>query len=348
MPLTFKKFSFDFAFTAKTSRNTLTEKEVYYFILESQGSVYLSECSYIKGLSRDRLEDYELVLKIVCEAFNRKAFEKIPYDLVYTHPSIQFGLECLLASLKVKQPMNLGMSDWLQGQRPIPINGLIWMNDLDTMQKQIFEKVQEQDMACLKLKIGQHDFQEELELLNWVRTTFADRDLTIRLDANGAFDADDARYALEELSYFDIHSIEQPIATDQWEQMRYLTEVSPIPIALDEELILNFEQKAELLNETKPAYIILKPSLLGGFVETRQWINQAEKLGINYWVTSALETQVGLNYIAQWTAIQQIQGYQGLGTGQIYRYTIPSPLELQGDNLWYNPEKNWDLKYLLD
>ena len=347
MQLTFKKRIFDFTFTAKTSRETLSEKEVYFFILENQGSTYISECSYIKGLSRDRLEDYELTLTLVCEAFNRKAFEKIPYDLTYTHPSIQFGLECLLASLKVKQPLSLGLNSWTQGRTSIPINGLIWMNDLDTMQRQIFEKVQDQDMRCIKLKIGQHDFQEELELLHWIRSTFSDKDLTLRLDANGAFDPDDARYVLEELAYFDIHSIEQPIAPNQWKQMRYLAEVSPIPIALDEDLIENFEHKENLLQETNPAYIILKPSLLGGFVETRQWMEQAESLGINYWVTSALETKIGLNFIAQWTEIHGLNGYQGLGTGQIYRYTIPSPLELEGEKLYYNPEKNWDLSYLL-
>lgn len=347
MKLTFKKKTFDFAFVANTSRDSLRQKVVYYFVLESEGAVYISECSYIEGLSRDRLSDYELVLKIICESFNRNDFRGIPHDLSITHPSIQFGLECLIRSLKIRQPMFIGENHWTLGTKPLAINGLIWMNDIETMQKAIYTKVHEQAFSTIKIKVGQHDLDEELELLHWVRSTFGD-ELVIRLDANGGFHPDDARYILEEYSYFNIHSIEQPIAVSQWDAMEELCRTSEIPIALDEELIAYPEAKKEVLSSIMPAYIILKPSLLGGFVESDQWIQTAKNLGINYWATSALETAVGLNYIAQWASSLDVDIPQGLGTGQIYSETIPSPLELEGEELWYNPEQSWNFSKILE
>jgi len=346
MNLTFNKKTFDFAFVANTSRDTLRQKTVYYLILEDAGTTYISECSYIQGLSRDRLSDYELVLSIVCESFNRNDFRGIPHDLSITHPSIQFGLECLIRSLKIRQPMFIGENHWTLGTTPLPINGLIWMNDIDSMQKSIYHKVHDQGFSTIKIKVGQHELDQELELLHWIRSNFG-AELVIRLDANGAFHADDARYILDEYSYFDIHSIEQPIATGQWDALEELCRSSHIPIALDEELIDYPTSKEELLSSVMPAYIILKPSLLGGFVESEQWINSAKNLGIHYWATSALETAVGLNYIAQWASGLDVDIPQGLGTGQIYSEVIPSPLELEGEELWFNPETAWDFSPIL-
>lgn len=338
----FEKKVYDFTFLAKTSRDVLTYKACYFLIYENKGQSYYGECSYIEGLSRDRLQDYEKILAHICEALNNRQGQKIPLDLAYTHPSIQFGLETLITSISHQQPFCFKKSPWYYGQRAIQINGLIWMNDLDKMKEELASKI-EQGFRCIKIKIGQHDFEKELEFLRWIRHTYENIALEIRLDANGAFSPDEALAKLETLSLYGIHSIEQPIKAGQMEEMKLICESSPIPIALDEELIYNFDNKEDLLAYIKPQYIILKPSILGGFVESELWVKTAEKLKIKFWATSALESPVGLSAIAQWVDSNDWQWVHGLGTGSIYQNATRSPLSLaNGDELWYSPDTAWE------
>ncbi|MDQ4139879.1 MAG: o-succinylbenzoate synthase, partial [Bacteroidota bacterium] len=224
----------------------------------------------------------------------------------------------------------------------IPINGLIWMGDRAFMQHQIEKKLQE-GYSCLKLKIGGLDFESELKILQQIREVANAQNLTIRLDANGAFSPMDARQKLEQLAKYNIHSIEQPIKPGQLEVMANLCNQSPVPIALDEELIGIVEQneKQQLLSIIQPTYIILKPTLIGGFAATREWITQAETKGIKWWMTSALESNIGLNAISQFTGQFNLEREQGLGTGQLYHNNIESPLQIKSGKLYYNTTKEW-------
>jgi L-alanine-DL-glutamate epimerase-like enolase superfamily enzyme len=223
----------------------------------------------------------------------------------------------------------------------IPINGLVWMGDREFMQKQIREKIAA-GYRCIKLKVGALDFETELEIISGIRQQFSPEDIEIRLDANGGFMPADALEKLKRLSEYSIHSIEQPIKPRQWEAMAEICEKSPIPVVLDEELIVTSPNEA-MLQQINPAYIILKPSLLGGFRISEEWIRLAENNNIGWWITSALEANVGLNAIAQWTASLNSTMPQGLGTGQLYHNNIPSPLEIREAKLWYNQNQQWDL-----
>ena len=231
---------------------------------------------------------------------------------------------------------------------PIPINGLIWMGKVDFMRQQIIAKL-ENGFTCLKLKIGAIDFATELELLASIRQEFSADEIEIRVDANGAFTPETALEKLQRLAEYDLHSIEQPIKQGQWEQMALLCEHSPIPIALDEELIgINqTKEKQELLDVIRPQYIILKPSLVGGFRASQEWIAEAEKRNLPWWITSALESNIGLNAIAQFTANTNNNLPQGLGTGQLYTNNIPSPLEVEAGQIYYRHDLTWDFSPLI-
>ena len=244
-------------------------------------------------------------------------------------------------------------SAFTQGKSPIPINGLIWMGEPDFMRQQIARKLEE-DYACIKIKIGTLDFDQECAILANIRKKFSPDLLDLRVDANGAFNPKTALQKLQKLATYHLHSIEQPIAAGQWQAMAELCRQTPVPIALDEELIGVTEpaQQAQLLDELQPQYIILKPSLLGGFNQAEAWIELAEKRNIGWWVTSALESAIGLSAIAQWTAWLQKNRKQnlnknmaqGLGTGKIYSNDIATPLCLQGDKLHYNKNQNWNYR----
>ena len=255
-------------------------------------------------------------------------------------PSLRFGLETALLDLQHQEDGILFPSDFTAGKTGIQINGLIWMGTKDFMFEQIKQKL-DVGFSCLKLKIGAIDFKEELSLLNYVRQHFNTNELELRLDANGAFDYNTANDKLEHLSRFHIHSIEQPIKQGQWEEMNRLCENSPIPIALDEELIgiQTVEKKRECLLSIRPQYIILKPSLVGGLAKSDEWIAEAENLNIKWWATSALESNIGLNAIAQWTATKNVSMPQGLGTGQLFKNNIDSSLYLEGEKLYFDSKK---------
>ena len=334
-----------FKFPAGTSRGVLLHKPSSFLILEKDGFTGIGECSTISGLSIDPVDSYQEKLNEVCRLLNE---EYDPSTIVLDDfPSIAFGLETALLDLAAKGSKCLFPSSFTEGKTGIPINGLVWMGDKDFMQKQIREKIGA-GFHCIKLKVGAIDFETELEILSGIRQQFPSDDIEIRLDANGAFSPNNALEKLEKLAVFDIHSIEQPIRQGQLEAMAGLCQKSPVPIVLDEELIgIKPAEKESILEKIKPAYIILKPSLIGGFRESEEWIRLAEKHNIGWWITSALEANIGLNAIAQWTFTLNSKLPQGLGTGQLYHNNIPSPLAIEHAKLFYKHETDWDLSSIL-
>jgi mandelate racemase/muconate lactonizing protein len=264
--------------------------------------------------------------------------EKALLEELKTFPSIQFGVEQAFRSVVAPHWYELFPSNFTKGKDAIPINGLIWMGSPDFMKAQIKEKLA-QGFRCIKMKIGAIDFEEEYRILKALRNEFSANDIEIRVDANGAFQATEALRYLEHLATLQLHSIEQPIRAGQWEAMAELCEQTPLPIALDEELIGIFtrEEKQRLLREIQPQYIILKPSLIGGYSGSEEWITLAETLDIGWWVTSALESNIGLNAIAQWTYTLRNPMPQGLGTGMLYTNNIPFPLYVENGHIGFNP-----------
>lgn len=334
-----------FKFPAGTSRGVLMHKPSSFLILEKDGFKGIGECSTIPDLSIDPQDSYYAKLDEVCLLLNAGC-DPDSIDLS-AYPSIAFGLETALLDLKAKGSKCLFPSEFTEGKAGIPINGLVWMGDKDFMQKQIREKIAA-GYHCIKLKVGAIDFETELEIISGIRQQFSVSDIELRLDANGAFSQANALEKLEKLAKYDIHSIEQPIRQGQFEAMAEVCRQSPIPIVLDEELIgVKSADKELVLASIKPAYIILKPSLLGGFKESEEWIRLAEKYNIRWWITSALEANIGLNAIAQWTYSLHSSLPQGLGTGQLYNNNIPSPLEIRNAKLYYNSENSWDLTSIL-
>jgi len=334
-----------FKFPAGTSRGVLLHKPSYFLILEKDGFKGIGECSTIPDLSIDPQDSYTHKLNELCRQIN-KGIDLSNINLE-KYPSIAFGLETALLDLVAKGSKNLFTSSFTEGEKGIPINGLVWMGDKAFMQKQIREKI-EAGYHCIKLKIGANDFETELDIISAIRKQFSSSDIEIRLDANGAFSPQEAPDKLNRLSVFNIHSIEQPIRQHQWHAMADICINSPIPIVLDEELIgVKSSEKEGLLQKIKPAYIILKPSLIGGFKQSEEWISLAEKHHISWWVTSALESNIGLNAIAQWTATLGSALPQGLGTGQLYHNNIPSPLSIEQAKLFYRNSTGWDVSSIL-
>lgn len=284
--------------------------------------VGLGECALFRGLSADDRPGYEAKLQEVCRNIDR--IDEVDLS---EWSSIRFGVEMALADLRNGGRRIYFPSSFTHGEQAIEINGLVWMGDRDTMQRSIREKL-DAGFHCIKLKIGAIDFEAELSLLRDIRQQFSAREVELRVDANGAFTPETAVERLEALSRFDLHSIEQPIRAGQWQQMARLCRISPIPIALDEELIgINHSaQKQALLEEINPQYIILKPALCGGFSGAAEWIRLAGERCIGWWVTSALESNIGLTALAQWTATLGNPMPQGLGTGQLYTNNLPSSL----------------------
>ena len=336
-----KEHNLQFKFPAGTSRGVLLQKPSSFLLIEKDGFTGIGECSTIPNLSIDNQDTYSQKLDEVCRILNEGCDSSL-IDLS-AYPSIAFGLETAFLDLAAKGSKQLFPSLFTEGKVGIPINGLVWMGDKTFMQKQIREKIAS-GYHCIKLKVGALDFETELEIIASIRQQFSSDDIEIRLDANGGFTPSEALEKLEKLSTFDIHSIEQPIRQKQWDAMAELCRKSPIPIVLDEEIIgINLSDREILLTTIKPAYIILKPSLLGGFRESENWIQLAEKHNIKWWITSALESNIGLNAIAQWTFTLNSTLPQGLGTGQLYHNNIPSPLEIENAKLYYQTENKWDL-----
>ena len=341
MQATYHKYILNFKRPSGTSRGVLTTKETWFLILKDEEKTGIGECGILRTLSIDDRPDYEEKLKWVCNNIHLGK-EKLWEELL-DFPSIQFGVEMAFKSLKSQDPYVLFPSDFTRGISGIPINGLVWMGEKSYMKQQIIQKIEE-GFNCIKLKIGAIDFNAELDLLKYIRTEFSAEEIEVRVDANGAFSATEALKKLEKLSRYSIQSIEQPIKQGQCDSMAELCRDSPIPIALDEELIgvIDISKKEELLYEIKPQYIIFKPSLIGGFKGTREWISIAEDLGTGWWVTSALESNIGLNAISQWTFQAGSTLPQGLGTGSLYTNNISSPLFVKNGTIQYNPDARWN------
>ena len=330
------KHTLNFKRPSGTSRGVLTSKETFFLVIEQEDKKGIGECNLFRGLSADDVPDYEAKLQWVEQHLHLG--EKALLEELKTFPSIQFGVEQAFRSVAAPQWYELFPSNFTKGKDAIPINGLIWMGSPDFMKTQIKEKLA-QGFRCIKMKIGAIDFEEEYRILKALRNEFSASDIEIRVDANGAFQATEALRYLERLATLQLHSIEQPIRAGQWEAMAELCEQTPLPIALDEELIGVFtrEEKQRLLREIQPQYIILKPSLIGGYRGSEEWITLVETLGIGWWVTSALESNIGLNAIAQWTYTLHSSMPQGLGTGMLYTNNIPFPLYVENGHLGFNP-----------
>ena len=330
--------TFHFQHPAGTSRGIYTERRSWMLEMiddEMPGRRGIGECAPLPSLSCDDRPDYGKTLRAVCDRFEQEGV--IDYPMMRPYPSMLFGLETALLNFQNGSDI-LFDNAFSRGEKGMTINGLVWMGSYEEMNRRIEEKLK-QGFHCIKLKIGAIDFDQELEMVKNIRKRFSRSEVELRVDANGGFNFDDALYKLELLSQYAIHSIEQPIKPFQWAYMAELCRESPLPIALDEELIgINIpDMKAHVLNVIKPAYIVLKPSLHGGMQGVREWVDIARSQGIGSWITSALESNVGLNAIAQLAA--DIYGTdnimpQGLGTGQLFTDNIPIGLEVKGEKLW--------------
>ncbi len=327
---------------AGTSRGIYTTRKTWLLELtadELPGRKGIGECAPLPDLSCDASPDYEQTLREMCRNVELTGF--IDHDLLRPYPSILFGLETALLHLQCGTA-SLSNTPFARGEEGIPINGLVWMGSFDEMLERLESKINA-GFRCVKLKIGAIDFDRELELIRHIRRHFSKDEIELRVDANGGFSSGDALDKLERLAQYDIHSIEQPIRQHQWQAMAALCAASPLPIALDEELIgvNDTTQKALLLDTIRPAYIILKPSLHGGMHGSTEWIDMARKRSIGSWITSALESNIGLNAIAHFTATtygSNITMPQGLGTGALFTDNMEMPLEIRGDQLWFCPE----------
>ena len=343
MQASYSKYNLQFKQPGGTSRGVLTEKATWFLkIIDENGNTGIGECALFKGLSYDDRPDYESTLAWVCQNINWGRDQLL--RKLTEFPSIQIGVETAFLSLQANDQQQLFNTDFSNGKQGIPINGLIWMGNPDFMHQQIDEKL-EKGFSCLKLKIGAIDFDKEIQILSSIRKRYSKNDLTIRVDANGAFPAADALYYLEELAKLDLHSIEQPVKPEFNDDLTELCKKTPLPIALDESLIgiTDVTKKQTLLQTIQPQFIILKPSLIGGFKGTDEWIKIAENLNINGWITSALESNIGLNAIAQYASTKDIDKPQGLGTGSLFTNNFESPLEILREELWFNTNKNWDI-----
>lgn len=324
MKITIEERTLHFKQPAGTSRGVYTTRKIW-MVHTDDGRV--GECAPLPQLSCDDIPNYEEVLRRFCDIVEQTG--EIPYEDMRDYPSMLFGLETAMTRFD---------NAFSRGEVGIPINGLVWMGTFDEMQQRIEQKL-EQGFRCVKLKIGAIDFDAELELIKKIRSRYSHHEVELRVDANGAFPFDEALYKLELLSQYALHSIEQPIKAGQWSFMAELCRESPLPIALDEELIgvNDPDQKRQMLNIIRPRYIILKPSLHGGMMGCREWVDIARDKGIGSWITSALESNIGLNAIAQFASDvygDRITMPQGLGTGQLFTDNIDMPLEIRGDQLW--------------
>jgi o-succinylbenzoate synthase len=337
----YKKYILNFKNPSGTSRGVLRTKETWFIILDDNNKTGIGETGLFRGLSIDDAPNYEEKLSWVCQNINL-GLEFLLKEL-YCYPSIQFGLEQAFLSLKSENKFELFPSQFTKGKKSIPINGLVWMGEKEFMKNQIKEKL-ETGFSCIKMKIGAIDFETEVELLKSIRKEFSSKEIELRVDANGAFSTKNALEKLQVLSELEIHSIEQPIKQGQVQEMADLCSKTPLPIALDEELIGVFssEEKKQLLKTIKPQYIILKPSLIGGFAGSEEWIKFADENASGWWLTSALESNIGLNAIAQFTYNLQSNLPQGLGTGGLFTNNFESPLKVKNGTLQYNSKGIWN------
>ncbi|MCI0751286.1 MAG: o-succinylbenzoate synthase [Flammeovirgaceae bacterium] len=345
------KKTFHFNFRARTSRGLLKDKTSWFIKVwdDKEPAVFgLGECGPLPGLSVDSKPDFEQVLD---ETVNRiqsvqrlsdDAVEMISRMVPLGYPSIKFGVETAIRDLVNGGHRIIFKNKFLDGHR-VPINGLIWMDDMDIMLQQITDKIA-QGFTCIKIKVGGLNFERECDILHYIRKKYFRDQITIRLDANGAFKPEDALSKITQLSRFQVHSIEQPLKPGN-ESLEELCRKTPVPIALDEELIglEKVEEKTRLLQKIKPQFITLKPTLHGGFSGCQEWIDIAQSVNIGWWITSALESNIGLNAISQFTASFENIIPQGLGTGLLYADNFPSPLTIEQGHIYHNHKELWDV-----
>jgi len=352
MHLDIHKHVLNFKIPGGTSRGVLTSKATYIVrLFEVDRLVAIAEFNRFEGLSIDPLFSYQERLKksveqclglldSVVNLNDPRIVDLLQENSDY--PSIQFGLEQLILSyLSNTSPFHLFDSPFSRGESSISINGLIWMGDANFMKAQI-EPLLEKGFKCLKMKIGAINFDEEHRLLKSIRDRFNHQELTLRVDANGAFDSESVLSVLDELADLGVHSIEQPIKAGQWQEMARVVEESPIPIALDEELIglKTLESRTNCIHTIQPDYLIFKPALIGGYGA----IEQYRHIHDQFWITSALESNIGLNAIAQYTATLNPTLEQGLGTGSLYTNNFDSPLLVTNGALSYQNELPWKIQ----
>ncbi|WP_298653228.1 o-succinylbenzoate synthase [uncultured Proteiniphilum sp.] len=328
---------------ARTSRGIYTGHKVWYVVFqdkEDESHYGIGECAPIPDLSFEYNARYAGRLASICKI--TEEIQRIDMRLLRHYPSILFGLETAMWHYRQRSWQLWGSTPFSRGKEGITINGLVWMGDHAAMMDQI-QSLLSRGFRCIKLKIGAMSFDRELDLLRFIRSRYTAKEVTLRVDANGNFEYKDVMDKLHQLAELDIHSIEQPIQDGQWSNMSELCAASPLPVALDEELIgvIHPAGKRKMLEIIRPQYIILKPSLHGGITGCEEWSEAAEEMGIEWWVTSALESNIGLNSIAQWCATFDNTLPQGLGTGTLYTNNIPIPLEIRGEQLWFDPEGNF-------
>jgi o-succinylbenzoate synthase len=336
-------------FELGTSKGPITARTAWYLIAwhEERPEVKgIGEAALFPGHSKEFPADVRTKLLELC-VDTSNWHQRLNDDLVEV-PSVRFAVEQCLKDLEASGSKMLFPSDFTIGRKGIPINGLVWMGDKSTMRKRIREQI-DKGFTTVKTKIGAIGIDDELHLLKDIREEFSADAITLRVDANGAFNARNAMDVLQRLAELEVHSIEQPVPPGLYEVMAELCERSPIPIALDEDLIgaNTRDSKIDLLDNVAPRYIVIKPSLVGGWSAAQEWITLADQRGIGWWITSALESSIGLNAIAQWTATLNVRMAQGLGTGNVYTDNIPSPLLAERGELHYRPEEEWDVSRLL-
>lgn len=344
MKASFFPYRLEFKQASGTSRGILKSKETWFIKIEDEHATGFGECGMFRGLSCDDRPDFESKLKWVCHHIDL-GLEQLLIELI-DFPSIQFGLEMAFLDLLSDSSNVLFPSKFTSGKGSIPINGLIWMGDEQFMKSQIRSKI-DAGFDCLKIKIGAIDFDTELSLIKAIRKEYDVETIELRVDANGAFSPLEAMEKLKRLSDFNLHSIEQPIRQGQHDAMAKLCAHAPLPIALDEELIgiHDVTKRSLLLQTINPQYIILKPTLVGGFSGSQSWIDLAEKQSVDWWITSALESNIGLNAIAQWTYQLNVNRPQGLGTGALYTNNIEAPLKIDNGRLIYAPSVKWTINF---
>lgn len=344
MKASFFPYRLEFKQASGTSRGILKSKETWFIKIEDEHATGFGECGMFRGLSCDDRPDFESKLKWVCHHIDL-GLEQLLIELI-DFPSIQFGLEMAFLDLLSDSSNVLFPSKFTSGKASIPINGLIWMGDEQFMKSQIRSKI-DAGFDCLKIKIGAIDFDTELSLIKAIRKEYDVETIELRVDANGAFSPLEAMEKLKRLSDFNLHSIEQPIRQGQHDAMAKLCAHAPLPIALDEELIgiHDVTKRGLLLQTINPQYIILKPTLVGGFSGSQSWIDLAEKQSVDWWITSALESNIGLNAIAQWTYQLNVNRPQGLGTGALYTNNIEAPLKIYNGRLIYAPSVKWTINF---
>ena len=347
--VTWQKYFLQFKKPAGTSRGILRYKETYILKWKHRddAAVAWGECNVFRGLSSDDRPNYEEKLTEVCQTISQNPTPGYDTSTLRDWPSIQMGVEMLLRDQLNGCRRIVFDNEFTAGRRSIPINGLIWMAPKEEMLAQVKARLQE-GFRCIKIKIGAIDFESELDVLRYIRRQFGRQEVEIRVDANGAFSPEEAMEKLKRLSDFGLHSIEQPIRAKQWDHMASLAADSPVPVALDEELIGIYspEKKRQLLEWIRPPFIILKPALAGGFAGCDEWIDRLTRQGGQWWVTSALESNLGLNAIAQYAATKHNKLPQGLGTGSLYTNNFDSPLCIENGHLKMNHDKSWDLNRL--